>query len=91
MHRLAWAVCGMALAYSLYQAGMLPWYPQVKLREQQTFLLSATMPLTTCTEWAFSVQPSVPLAEIFKDAQQHRRLAEVLKVIEPVRYDHWCV
>ncbi|EFJ43479.1 separase [Volvox carteri f. nagariensis] len=58
---------------------------QVKLREQHIYLLSSTMPFTSCTAWTFTAQPTAPLAEAFEDMQQHRKLADVLKMTEPVR------
>ncbi|GLC69429.1 hypothetical protein PLESTF_000829800 [Pleodorina starrii] len=58
---------------------------QVKLREQHVYLLSATMPLTTCMAWVVGVQPTAPLGEACADATEHRKLAEVLKVTEPIR------
>ncbi|GIL44124.1 hypothetical protein Vafri_1659 [Volvox africanus] len=58
---------------------------KVKLREQHTYLMSSTMPFTTCTTWLLAVQLTTPLAEIFKDTQQDKKLAEILKVTEALR------
>ncbi|GIL87403.1 hypothetical protein Vretifemale_15525 [Volvox reticuliferus] len=58
---------------------------KVKLREQHTYLLSSTMPFTTCTSWLLAVQLTGPLAEVFRDTQQHKKLDEILKVTETLR------
>ncbi|GLI70087.1 hypothetical protein VaNZ11_014863 [Volvox africanus] len=58
---------------------------KVKLREQHTYLMSSTMPFTNCTTWLLAVQLTAPLAEIFKDTQPDKKLAEILKVTEALR------
>ncbi|GFR39900.1 hypothetical protein Agub_g405 [Astrephomene gubernaculifera] len=57
---------------------------QVKLREQQAYMLHATMPGITCLGRAITVQPHPSLAEAATNTQ-HSKLVEVLQLMRPVR------